>query len=83
MASRLAGFSRHRWLPYCLVGIVWVLQHGFIPFIPDWRPFSTGASPFFPACSFTWRLLAHATACPAHHRSLDDGPYGRVHDLSF
>jgi hypothetical protein len=37
IASRLAAFSRHRWLPYCLVGIVWALQHSFIPFIPDWR----------------------------------------------
>jgi membrane protease YdiL (CAAX protease family) len=37
VASRLAAFSRHRWLPYCLVGFVWVLQHSFLPFIPDWR----------------------------------------------
>ena len=30
-------FFRHCWLPYCLVGIVWVLQHRFVLFIPDWR----------------------------------------------
>jgi len=37
LASRFAALSRHRWVPYCLVGVVWALQHSFIPFIPDWR----------------------------------------------
>jgi membrane protease YdiL (CAAX protease family) len=37
IASRLAAFSRHRWLAYCLVGIVWAPQYSFISFIPDRR----------------------------------------------
>ncbi len=37
LASRLAALSRHRWVPYCLVGFWWALQHSFIPFVPDWR----------------------------------------------
>ena len=37
LASRLAALSRHRWIPYCLVGFWWALQHSFIPFVPDWR----------------------------------------------
>ncbi len=37
LASRLAALSRHRWVPYCLVGFWWALQHSFIPFVPDLR----------------------------------------------
>jgi len=37
LASRLAALSRHRWVPYCLVGFWWALQHSFIPFVADWR----------------------------------------------
>lgn len=37
LAARLAALSRFRWVPYCLVGFWWALQHSFIPFVPDWR----------------------------------------------
>jgi len=37
LASRFAALSRHRWVPYCLVGFWWALQHSFIPFVPDLR----------------------------------------------
>ncbi len=37
LAARLAALSRYRWIPYCLVGFWWALQHSFLPFVPDWR----------------------------------------------
>jgi uncharacterized protein len=37
LASRLAALSRHRWVPYCLVGFWWALQHSFLPFELNWR----------------------------------------------
>jgi len=37
LSARLAALSRHRWVPYCLVGFCWSLQHCFLPFIPDLR----------------------------------------------
>jgi membrane protease YdiL (CAAX protease family) len=37
LASRFAALSRHRWVPYCLVGFWWALQHSLLPFELNWR----------------------------------------------
>jgi len=39
LAARFAALSRHRWVPYCLVGFWWALQHSFIPFELNLRLF--------------------------------------------
>jgi len=37
LASHLAALSRHRWVPYALVGCWWAVQHSFLPFELDLR----------------------------------------------
>jgi membrane protease YdiL (CAAX protease family) len=37
IAARFAAPSRHRSIPYFLVGFWWSFQHTFLPFIPDLR----------------------------------------------
>jgi len=55
LASRFAALSRHRWVPYCLVGFWWALCSTVL-FLscPICGSFSIGFSPSFPACSFSW-----------------------------
>jgi hypothetical protein len=35
--ARLDGLMRQRWLAPLIVGVIWSLQHAFLPFILDWR----------------------------------------------
>jgi hypothetical protein len=37
LASRFAALSRHRSVPYTLVGVWWAVQHSFLPFELDLR----------------------------------------------
>lgn len=34
---RLCALTGHNWMAMVIVGFWWTLQHGFLPFVPDWR----------------------------------------------
>lgn len=34
---RLCALTGRNWLAMVIVGFWWILQHGFLPFVPDWR----------------------------------------------
>lgn len=34
---RIQGLSGHAWVAVIVVSFWWALQHGFLPFVPDWR----------------------------------------------
>jgi hypothetical protein len=75
LASRLVALSRYRWVPYCLVGVVFTLQHNFIPFIPAWRLVLYRCLAFLPGVLVYMAIyLRTRRLAPIHHRSLDDGP---------
>jgi len=45
LLPRTQALSKRTWVAVALVGVVWAIQHSFLPFLPEWR-------------NFVWRFLA-------------------------